>query len=32
MHQPCFSDIEYGLRIRTAKREEFLRAMDDFIP
>jgi Transposase and inactivated derivatives, IS5 family len=32
MHQPSFSDIEYGLRKRTTKREEFLKAMDDFIP
>ena len=32
MHQPSFSDIEYSLRKRTTKREEFLKAMDDFIP
>jgi IS5 family transposase len=32
MHQPSFSDIEYSLRKRTTKREEFLRAMDEFIP
>jgi len=32
MHQPSFTDIEYGLRKRTTKREEFLRAMDEFIP
>jgi len=32
MVQPSFSDIEYGLRKRTTKREEFLKAMDDFIP
>lgn len=32
MNQPSFSDIEYGLRKRTTKREEFLRAMDEFIP
>lgn len=32
MNQPSFSDIEYGLRKRTTKREEFLKAMDEFIP
>ena len=32
MSQPSFSDIEYGLRKRTTKRDEFLKAMDDFIP
>ena len=32
MSQPSFSDIEYSLRKRTTKREEFLKAMDDFIP
>ena len=32
MHQPSFSDIEYSLRKRTVKREEFLKAKDDFIP
>ena len=32
MHQPSFSDIEYGLRKRITKREEFLKAMDEFIP
>ena len=32
MRQPSFSDIEYSLRKRTTKREEFLRAMDEFIP
>jgi IS5 family transposase len=32
MHQPSFSDIEYGLRKRVTKREEFLKAMDEFIP
>jgi IS5 family transposase len=32
MNQPSFSDIEYGLRKRMTKREEFLKTMDDFIP
>lgn len=32
MKQPSFSDVEYGLRKRTTRREEFLRAMDEFIP
>ncbi|MDR2489065.1 MAG: hypothetical protein LBD42_06205 [Desulfovibrio sp.] len=32
MRRPGFSDIEYGLRKRTTKREEFLKAMDEFIP
>jgi IS5 family transposase len=32
MHQPNFSDIEYGLRKRVTKREEFLQSMDEFIP
>jgi len=32
MNQRSFSDIEYGLRKRTTKREEFLKAMGDFIP
>lgn len=32
MRQPSFSDIEYGLRKRTTKREEFFKAMDKFIP
>ena len=32
MSRPSFSDIEYGLRKRTTKRKEFLKAMDDFIP
>jgi hypothetical protein len=27
MRQPGFSDIEYGLRKGTTKREEFLKAM-----
>jgi IS5 family transposase len=30
--QPGFSDIEYSLRKRTTRREEFLRGMDEFIP
>ena len=32
MKQVSFTEIEYGLRKRTTKREEFLRAMDEFIP
>ena len=32
MRQPSFSDIEYGFRKRTTKREVFLKAMDEFIP
>ena len=32
MHSPSFSDMEYGMRRRTTKREEFLQAMDDMIP
>jgi IS5 family transposase len=32
MHQPSFSDVEYSLRKRKTKREEFLRIMDDIIP
>ena len=32
MHRPSFSDIEYGLRKRTTKREEFLKIMDEIIP
>jgi len=32
MKQLSFSDVEYGLRKRMTKREEFLRAMDEFIP
>jgi IS5 family transposase len=32
MKQAGFSDVEYGLRKRTTKREEFLKAMDEFIP
>jgi IS5 family transposase len=32
MKQASFSDIEYGLRKRMTRREEFLRAMDKFIP
>ncbi len=32
MKQLSFSDVEYSLRKRMTKREEFLRAMDEFIP
>ena len=32
MHQPSFSDVEYGMRRRTTKREEFLKIMDNIIP
>ena len=32
MKQASFTEIEYSLRKRTTKREEFLRAMDEFIP
>lgn len=32
MHQINFSDVEYSFRKRTTKREEFLKAMDTFIP
>ena len=32
MNQPSFSDLEYSLRRRQTKREEFLRIMDDIIP
>ncbi|MDR2489232.1 MAG: hypothetical protein LBD42_07060 [Desulfovibrio sp.] len=32
MKQAGFSDVEYGLCKRTTKREEFLKAMDEFIP
>ena len=32
MNQLNFSDVEYSLRKRTSKREEFLRVMDDIIP
>jgi IS5 family transposase len=31
MNQKSFSDIEYGLRKRTTKREEFLKTLDGFI-
>ena len=30
--QRSFSDIEYGCRRRTTKREKFLKMMDDLIP
>ncbi|MDR2489304.1 MAG: transposase [Desulfovibrio sp.] len=32
MKQAGFSDVEYGLRKRATKREEFLKAMGEFIP
>ena len=32
MKRPSLSDIEYSLRKRTTKREEFLRIMNDIIP
>ena len=32
MKQLSFSDVEYSLRKRMTKREEFMRAMDEFIP
>ena len=32
MSQRSFSDLEYGLRKRVTKREEFLRVMDEIIP
>jgi IS5 family transposase len=32
MRQTSFSDIEYALRKRTTKRDEFLKSMDEFIP
>jgi IS5 family transposase len=32
MKQPSFSDIEYSLRRRKTKREDFLKIMDDIIP
>ena len=32
MSQLSFSDVEYGMRKRTTKREKFLKAMDDIIP
>ena len=32
MKQASFTEIEYSLRKRTTKREEFLKAMDEFIP
>ncbi len=32
MKQLSYSDVEYSLRKRITKREEFLRAMDEFIP
>jgi IS5 family transposase len=32
MYHPSFSDIEYSMRRRTTKREEFLKIMDEMIP
>lgn len=32
MHQSSFSDVEYSMRKRVTKREEFLKIMDDIIP
>jgi len=32
MNQKSFTDIEYSVRKRTAKREEFLKIMDEIIP
>ena len=32
MKRPTLSDIEYGLRKRTTKRDEFLQIMNDAIP
>ncbi|MDR2488407.1 MAG: hypothetical protein LBD42_02770 [Desulfovibrio sp.] len=32
MKHAGFSDVEYGPRKRTTKCEEFLKAMDEFIP
>lgn len=32
MKRPSLSDIEYGMRKRTTKRDEFLRIMDEIIP
>ena len=32
MSQQSFSDMEYSLRKRTTKREEFLEIMDEIIP
>lgn len=32
MRQPSFSDVEYGMRKRTTKREEFLKVMNETIP
>ena len=32
MRQASFSDVEYSLRKRTTRREEFLKIMDDIIP
>jgi IS5 family transposase len=32
MRRPTFSDVEYGMRKRTTKRDEFLHIMDESIP
>jgi IS5 family transposase len=32
MRRPSLSDIEYGLRKRTTKRDEFLHIMNSSIP
>ena len=32
MYQLSFSDVEYGMRKRTTRREKFLRIMDEIIP
>jgi IS5 family transposase len=32
MKRPSLSDIEYSMRKRTTKREEFLRIMEEIIP
>ena len=32
MHQLSFSEVEYGMRRRTTRREEFLKIMDEIIP
>lgn len=31
MYQPIFGDVEYVMRKRTTKREEFLKIMDESI-
>ena len=32
MRQPSFSDVEYAMRKRKTRREEFLNVMDEIIP